>query len=85
MKTIYHHILRLTAAPMLRLLCVLACCALMGVQTMQAQQENKAVLTTTDGELQFNTDEVQSIRFEGGRIVLTQPWARPCITAPSRS
>ena len=73
MKTIYHTILRAAAASRFALL-ALTCCALMCVQSMQAQQQNKAVLTTADGELQINTDDVQSIRFEGGRIVLTHPW-----------
>lgn len=73
MKTIYHTILRAAAASRFALL-ALTCCALMCVQSMQAQQQNKAVLTTADGELQINTDDMQSIRFEGGRIVLTHPW-----------
>ena len=40
-----------------------------------AQEENKVVVTTTDdSEEQMRTDEVQSIRFDGGRVVVTHPW-----------
>ena len=45
------------------------------VPPMGAQEENTVVVTTTDDiEQPLNTREVESIRFEGGKVVLTQPW-----------
>ena len=77
----------LTAA--LRLLCLL-CLAVsltaVGTQPAQAQQHNTVVLSTADsGEQQLNTSEVQSIRFDGGRVIVTQPWGETVFDRTLRS
>ena len=43
-------------------------------QPLAAQHQNKAVLSTADGEQQLNTSEIQCIRFDGGRVTVVQPW-----------
>ena len=36
--------------------------------------KNKAVIETADGQLQFNTDDISCIRFEGGKVTIVHPW-----------
>ena len=48
--------------------------ALLTVLPLAAQHENKAVLSTDSGEQQLNTNEIQRILFDGGRVTVVQPW-----------
>ena len=36
--------------------------------------KNKAIITTTEGDQELNTDDIQVIRFDGGKITVVQPW-----------
>ena len=74
MKTLFKNY-TVTASP-LRMLCTVLCWVLLSLQAGYAQQENKVILSTQEGEEELNTREVQSIRFRNGSVILTQPWGQ---------
>ena len=51
---------------------------LCGVMPIIAQNtedsRNKAVFQSTDGNNEVNTDDIQLIRFDGGKVTVVQPW-----------
>lgn len=51
---------------------------LCGVMPIIAQNtddsRNKAVFQSTDGNNEVSTDDIQLIRFEGGKVTVVQPW-----------
>ena len=51
---------------------------LCGVMPIMAQNtedsRNKAVFQSTDGNNEVSTDDIQLIRFEGGKVTVVQPW-----------
>lgn len=51
---------------------------LCGVMPIIAQNtedsRNKAVFQSTDGNNEVNTDDIQVIRFDGGKVTVVQPW-----------
>ncbi|MBR5393991.1 MAG: leucine-rich repeat protein [Bacteroidaceae bacterium] len=59
-------------------LCTLLCVMLLTAQPATAQNttdnKNKAIIETTDGDQELNTDDIQVIRFDGGKITVVQPW-----------
>ncbi len=74
MKTIFKNY-TVTASP-LRMLCTVLCWVLLSLQVGFAQQENKVIIGTDEGEEELNTSEVQYIRFDGGRVTIAQPWGQ---------
>ena len=60
---------------------------LCGVMPIIAQNtddsRNKAVFQSTDGNNEVNTDDIQVIRFDGGKVTLVQPWVISLIRATS--
>ena len=51
----------------------------------QNGSQNKAILTTAEGEQQLNTDEISVIRFEGGKVTVEQPWGNTTYDGTLRS
>lgn len=51
---------------------------LCGVMPIMAQNtddnQNKAVFQSSDGNSEVNTDDIQLIRFDGGKVTVVQPW-----------
>ncbi len=51
---------------------------LCGVMPIMAQNtddnHNKAVFLSSDGNSEVNTDDIQLIRFDGGKVTVVQPW-----------
>ena len=47
--------------------------------------KNKAIVETTDGSQQLNTDEISVIRFDGGKITIVQPWGETFFDRTLRS
>lgn len=51
---------------------------LCGVMPIMAQNtddnQNKAVFLSSDGNSEVNTDDIQLIRFDGGKVTVVQPW-----------
>ena len=51
---------------------------LCGVLPIMAQNtddsQNKAVFQSSDGNSEVNTDDIQLIRFDGGKVTVVQPW-----------
>ena len=65
MKTIKH----------LYILLAVMLCGTMPVMAQNTNDNhNKAVFQSTDGDSEVNTDDIQIIRFEGGKVTLVQPW-----------
>ena len=60
----------------IKILCTLLC-TLLTVLPATAQNtdgnKNKAIIEATDGQHELNTDDIQSIRFNGGKITFVQP------------
>ena len=50
-------------------------CAAMPIMAQHTDDNrNKAVFQSTDGNNEVNTDDIQLIRFEGGKVTVVQPW-----------
>ena len=56
------------------LLCVMLLTALPATAQNTTDNKNKAIITTTEGDQELNTDDIQVIRFDGGKITFVQPW-----------
>ena len=68
-----------------RLLSILTLALLTIVMPATAQTDdnkNKAIVETTDGTQQLNTDDISVIRFDSGKITIEQPWASVRCLAP---
>ena len=52
------------------LLCVMLLTALPATAQNTTDNKNKAIIETTDGEQELNTDDIQVIRFDGGKITI---------------
>lgn len=50
-----------------------------------ANDKNKAIIETWDGQQQMNTDEISVIRFEGDKITFVQPWGESVFDRTLRS
>ena len=63
---------------MMKKLYLLLTIMLCGVMPTMAQNtddnHNKAVFQTNDGNSEVNTDDIQLIRFDGGKVTVVQPW-----------
>ena len=60
-----------------RILSILTLALLTIVMPASAQtndNKNKAIVETTDGTQELNTDEISIIRFDGDKITIEQPW-----------
>ena len=59
------------------ILCTLVCTMLLAVLPAAAQNtnddKNKAIIETTEGSQELNTDEISVIRFNGGKVTVVQP------------
>lgn len=65
MKTIKH----------LYILLAVMLCGTMPVMAQNTDDShNKAVFQSTDGNGEMNTDDIQVIRFDGGKVTVVQPW-----------
>lgn len=50
-------------------------CAAMPIMAQHTDDNrNKAVFQSTDGNNEVRTDDIQLIRFEGGKVTVVQPW-----------
>ena len=50
-------------------------CAAMPIMAQHTDDNrNKAVFQSTDGNNEVNTDDIQVIRFDGGKVTVVQPW-----------
>ena len=50
-------------------------CAAMPIMAQHTDDNrNKAVFQSTDGNNEVSTDDIQLIRFEGGKVTVVQPW-----------
>ena len=50
-------------------------CAAMPIMAQHTDENrNKAVFQSTDGNNEVSTDDIQLIRFEGGKVTVVQPW-----------
>ena len=56
------------------LLCVMLLTALPATAQNTTDNKNKAIIETTDGSQELNTEDIQVIRFDGGKITIVQPW-----------
>lgn len=56
------------------LLAVMLCGTMPVVAQNTNDNHNKAVFQSTDGDSEVNTDDIQIIRFDGGKVTLVQPW-----------
>jgi hypothetical protein len=61
----------------IKILCSLLCTMLLAALPATAQNnddKNKAIIETNEGSQELNTDDIQLIRFDGGKITIVQPW-----------
>ena len=61
----------------IKILCTLLCTMLLAALPATAQtndDKNKAIIETNEGSQELNTDDIQLIRFDGGKITIVQPW-----------
>ncbi len=71
-----------------RILTILSLALLTFVMSATAQtndDKNKAIVETTDGIQQLNTDEISIIRFEGDKVTFVQPWGESVFDRTLRS
>ena len=71
-----------------RILSILVLALLTIVMPATAQTDdnkNKAIVETTDGTQQLNTDEISIIRFEGDKVTFVQPWGESVFDRTLRS
>lgn len=53
---------------------IILCAAMPIIAQNTDDSRNKAVFQSTDGNNEVNTDDIQVIRFDGGKVTLVQPW-----------
>ena len=71
-----------------RILTILFLALLTVVMPATAQtndNKNKAIVETTDGTQQLNTDEISIIRFDGDKVTFVQPWGESVFDRTLRS
>ena len=71
-----------------RILSILFLALLTFVMSATAQtndNKNKAIVETTDGTQQLNTDEISIIRFDGDKVTFVQPWGESVFDRTLRS
>ena len=71
-----------------RILTILFLALLTFVLSATAQtndNKNKAIVETTDGTQQLNTDEISIIRFDGDKVTFVQPWGESVFDRTLRS
>ena len=71
-----------------RILTILFLALLTIVMSATAQtndNKNKAIVETTDGTQQLNTDEISIIRFDGDKVTFVQPWGESVFDRTLRS
>jgi hypothetical protein len=71
-----------------RILTILFLALLTFVMSATAQtndNKNKAIVETTDGTQQLNTDEISIIRFDGDKVTFVQPWGESVFDRTLRS
>ena len=71
-----------------RILSILMLALLTIVMPATAQTDdnkNKAIVETTDGTQQLNTDDISVIRFDSGKITIEQPWGNTTYDRTLRS
>ena len=51
----------------------------------QDDKKNKAIVETTDGTQQLNTDDISVIRFDGDKVTFVQPWGNTTFDRTLRS
>ena len=71
-----------------RILTILFLALLTFVMSATAQtndDKNKAIVETTDGTQQLNTDEISIIRFDGDKVTFVQPWGESVFDRTLRS
>lgn len=56
------------------LLAVMLCGTMPVMAQNTGDSHNKAVFQSTDGNSEMNTDDIQVIRFDGGKVTVVQPW-----------
>ena len=73
----------------IKTLCTLLCVMLMTALSATAQNtdddKNKAIIEAQDGSHEMNTDDIQLIRFDGGKITVVQPWGETTFDHTLRS
>ena len=67
------------------LLCVMLLTALPATAQNTDDDKNKAIIETNDGYQELNTDDIQRIRFDGGKITVVQPWGETTFDRTLRS
>ena len=67
------------------MLCVMLLAALPITAQNTDETKNKAIIETTDGNQELNTDDIQSIRFDGGKITVVQSWGETSFDRTLRS
>ena len=73
---------------MTRILSILSLMLTTTVLPINAQttnDKNKAIIETSDGQQQMNTDEISVIRFNGDKITFVQPWGESVFNRTLRS
>ena len=72
----------------IKILSTLLCIMLLAVLPATAQNtdnKNKAIIEANDGSHELNTDDIQAIRFDGGKITIEQPWGNTTYDRTLRS
>ena len=73
----------------IKTLCTLLCVMLLTALSATAQNaddnKNKAIIEANDGNHELNTDDIQVIRFDGGKITVVQPWGETTFDRTLRS
>ena len=67
------------------MLCVMLLAALPITAQNTDETKNKAIIETTEGNQELNTDDIQSIRFDGGKITVVQSWGETTFDRTLRS
>ena len=72
----------------IKILCSLLCAMLLAALPATAQNnddKNKAIIETNEGSQELNTDDIQLIRFDGGKVTVVQPWGETFFDRTLRS
>ena len=69
----------------LSILCLMLTTTVLPTMAQTANDKNKAIIETREGQQQMNTDEISVIRFEGDKITFVQPWGESVFNRTLRS
>ena len=69
----------------LSILCMMLTTAVLPTMSQTANDKNKAIIETSEGQQQINTDEISVIRFDGDKITFVQPWGESVFNRTLRS